>query len=196
MVLGKYIDINFLINEGANMKKLSFTLMLNILLILITSSCVSAVRYDGPYEGRVIDADTGEPIEGVVVLGVWNKEYPTAGGAVHKFHDARETKTDENGEFSIQGMGVEILSNVIPMDVLIFKAGYEHIGMGPWASFKKSSHFRKIIKWEGNRAIIPLKKWTIEERKNRFGSYYVNIPNEKKRLLLQEVDKEKNEISK
>ena len=196
MVLGKYIGINFAINEGENMKKLSFVLMLNILLILLTSSCVSAVRYEGPYKGRVIDADTGEPIEGVVILGVWNKEYPTPGGAVHKFHDARETKTDKNGEFSIQGMGVEILSNVIPMDVLIFKAGYEHIGMGPWASFKKSSHFRKIIKWEGNRAIIPLKKWTIEERKNRFGSYYVNIPNEKKRLLLQEVDKEKNEISK
>ena len=54
---------------------LSFLLM----IIISTFGCVYAVRYDGPYRGKVIDAETLGPLEGVVVLGVWYREYPTPG---------------------------------------------------------------------------------------------------------------------
>jgi protocatechuate 3,4-dioxygenase beta subunit len=94
------------------------------------------VRYDGHYEGRIIDADTGQPIEGVVVLGVWYREYPGAGGAVHEYYDARETVTDQNGEFKIEGLGLLVMSNIIPMDVLIFKAGHTHYGLMTWKGLK------------------------------------------------------------
>ena len=176
------------------MKRLCGVAILNILVVLATFTCAYGIRYDGPYSGRVIDADTGAPVEGVVVLGVWNTEQITPGGAVHNFHDARETVTDKNGEFEIPGMGLKILGNVTPMDVLIFKAGYEHIGMGSWESLKSDLILRKKIKWEGKKAIIPLKKLTMEERKQRFGSYYVDIPNEKQKLLLKETKKEDKEI--
>lgn len=198
------------------MKNLLFIAMVSILGVLITSGCAYGVRYDGPYSGRIIDADSGEPIEGVVVLGEWSKEITTPGGAVHEFYDARETVTDKNGEFSIPGMGLEIMSNVTPMDVLIFKAGYEHIGMGPWSGLKSVGwkgeyeesydpikkikvkkrlyDLKKKVKWERDKAIIPLRRWTLEERRNRFGSYYVDIPNEKKKLLLKEIEKEDREI--
>ena len=128
------------------------------------------------------------------MLGVWNTEQITPGGAVHNFHDARETVTDKNGDFEIPGMGLKILGNVTPMDVLIFKAGYEHIGMSSWESLKSDLILRKKIKWEGTKAITPLKKLTIEERRKRFGSYYVDIPNEKQKLLLKETKKEDKEI--
>jgi hypothetical protein len=176
------------------MKRVFIAVVVNILILLATLTCAYGIRYDGPYSGRVIDADTGAPVEGVVVLGVWNTEQITPGGAVHNFHDARETVTDKNGEFEIPGMGLKILSNVTPMDVLIFKAGYEHIGMGSWESLKVDLILRKKIKWEEKKAIIPLKKLTIEERRKRFGSYYVDIPNEKQKLLLKETKKEDKEI--
>jgi hypothetical protein len=176
------------------MKKVCSAVLVNILLALATLSCAYGMRYDGPYGGRVIDTDTGAPIEGVVVLGIWNTEIITPGGAVHDFHDARETVTDKNGDFEIPGKGFKILSNVTPMDVLIFKAGYEHIGLYPWASLKEDLILRKKIKWEGKKAIIPLKKLTMEERKKRFGSYYVDIPNEKQIFLLKEIKKEDTEI--
>jgi len=176
------------------MKRLCGVAILNILVVLATLTCAYGIRYDGPYSGRVIDADTGAPVEGVVVLGVWNTEQITPGGAVHNFHDARETVTDKNGDFEIPGMGLKILGNVTPMDVLIFKAGYEHIGMSSWESLKSDLILRKKIKWEGTKAIIPLKKLTIEERRKRFGSYYVDIPNEKQKLLLKETKKEDKEI--
>ncbi len=175
------------------MKKLMLFL---IGISLFFPSCAHAVRYDGPYSGKVIDADTKEPIEGVVVLGVWYTAQFSPAGATHNFYDAKETVTDKNGEFSILGMGLRVLSTLELREVVIFKTGYEHLAIGPWVSLKKDILLRKRIQWEGNKAIIPLKKWTLEERRNRFGSYYVNIPEEKQRLLLQEIEKENREIGK
>jgi len=173
------------------MKKIILLAFINFLGVIIFIGCASAVRYDGPYEGRVIDADTGQPIEGVVVLGVWNKEYPTPGGAVHEFYDARETVTDKNGEFSIPGMGLEILSNVTPMDVLIFKTGYRYLE-STWRGLKVDILLSKKIKWEGNKAIIPLKKLTMEERKKQgTPSFPSEAYKEKKMpLFIKEINKE------
>jgi len=56
------------------------------------------------FSGRVIDADTLEPIEGAVVVAVWHKNWPGIGtGADTKFKMAREVLTDTNGEWSIKG---------------------------------------------------------------------------------------------
>jgi len=177
------------------MKKVFSVVILNILMVLATFTCAYGIRYDGPYSGRVIDADTGAPVEGVVVLGVWNTEQITPGGAVHNFHDARETVTDKNGEFEIPGMGLKILGNVTPMDVLIFKAGYEHIGMSSWASLKEDLILRKKIKWEGKKAIIPLKKLTMEERRKKRDPDYppTEAPKEKIILMLEEINKDRIE---
>ena len=173
------------------MKRLCGVAILNILMVLATFTCAYGIRYDGPYSGRVIDADTGAPVEGVVVLGVWNTEQITPGGAVHNFHDARETVTDKNGDFEIPGMGLKILGNVTPMDVLIFKAGYEHIGMSSWESLKSDLILRKKIKWEGNKAIIPLKTLSIDERKKKGPPTRPSIPVERMQILTKEISKER-----
>jgi hypothetical protein len=173
------------------MKRILFTLIF-ISLVLSVTSCYgfAVIRKDGPYEGRVIDADTREPIEGVVVLGVWYKENPGPGGAVSEYYDATETVTDKNGEFKIDGLGLLVISNVIPMDVLIFKAGYEYES-GLWSALKK---YAKKIKWEGNKAIIPLRKLTMEERKKQgTPDYPSEAPQEKIMLMLKEINKDRTE---
>lgn len=166
---------------------------ITITVIMISLGCSSAIRYDGHYEGRVIDADTGEPIEGVVVLGVWYKETPTPAGAVSSYYDARETVTDKNGEFEIPGMGLKILSTVAPMNVLIFKAGYEYIDAS-WVSFKIDEMLKKKITWEGKTAIIPLRKLTMDERSQK-GSpdFSSQIPGEKMELMLKEINNDRLE---
>ncbi len=201
MEFGKYIG-----TKEHKMKKIMLATILNLLGILIFSGCSSAVRVDGPYEGRVMDADTGQPIEGVVVLGVWYTEMATPAGATHKFYDARETVTDKNGEFYIQGMGTQILSNVIPMDVTIFKTGYEYLAT-PWESLKTSQYLiqKENIRWEGAKAIIPLKKLTIEERlkqvlpniyleeRTEEGITNLYIPHNIK-LIIKEINKEEESL--
>jgi hypothetical protein len=179
--------ISILIKEVLMMKKL-LAALINIIVILLIAGCASAVRYDGPYKGQVIDADTGKSIEGVVVLGVWYKQNPGPGGAVSEYYDAMETVTDKNGEFKIKGLGLLVMSNIIPMDVLIFKAGYEYES-GLWSALKK---YAKEIKWEGEKAIIPLKKLTMEERKEkRPPSRPSLVPDEKMRKLTEEISKER-----
>jgi hypothetical protein len=169
-------------------------LALFTLIALILASGCYPVRYDGPYKGQVVDAGTGEPIEGAVVLGVWYKEIPTAAGGVSSYYDAEETVTDRNGKFEIKGKGLRILTNITPMNVLIFKAGYQYIGPGMWESLKLDGGLmKKKVAWEGDRAIIPLRKVTMEERRN--DPLYPPIPPaeasiEKVRLILREINKD------
>ena len=164
-------------------------------LLFLLGAC-SPVKYDGPYKGRIIDAATGQPVEGVVVLGVWYTSIPGAGGTLHGFYDAMETVTDKNGDFEIKGLGLKIMSSVDPMDVLIFKAGYEYVGMYQWASFKIDQSLAEKVKWEESRVIVPLKRLTVEERKksSTFPSMpYLKAPLEKVKLMLKEVNKEATE---
>ena len=174
-------------NRDVAMKKIVFILFGFLILL---SGCGPLIRYDGTYNGKIIDADTGDPISGVVVLGVWYRVYPGIAGSSSHFNDARETVTDENGEFSIPGKGLSIL---LEFNVLIFKAGHE-CDYGLWESLKISNPWStKKIRWEGDKAIIPLRKLTMEERIKRGTppSPPFKAPFEKVKLYLKEKNKER-----
>jgi hypothetical protein len=168
------------------MRKIILILIVTSLVLSVTScnSC-AVIRKDGPYKGIVIDADTGEPIEGVVVLGVWNREIITPGGATHKFYDAKETVTNKHGEFVIRGLGVKVFCNITPMDVLIFKAGYTAWGYMTWKELKKT------VETEDDMVIIRLKKMTMEERKKQGMPSRPNIPEENMKLMTEEINRER-----
>ncbi len=87
-------------------------------------------------------------------MAVWSKMYGTAGGPVHEYYDARETVTDENGEFTIKGMGPRAVTHLQKMKIVIFKAGYEDFDRSGWEEMKSDEQ----TLWEGEKAIIPLKK--------------------------------------
>jgi hypothetical protein len=161
----------------------------------MTPGCMYVVRYDGTYSGRVVDADTREPIEGAVVLGTWYTERPTVAGAVHEYYDARETLTDKDGGFSIHGQGLRIFSKLLPMSVLIFKAGYSYENEGIWdASLKAGLYSKDRIKWEDDKPIFSLKKLTIEERKKQGSPDYPSeAPEQKRILMLKEINKDRIE---
>ena len=170
--------------------------LLGIVLFLsgCTYRCFHPVRYDSAYRGKIVDAATGEPIEGVVVLAVWHRSLWSPGGAVTKYYDARETVTDKDGEFEIPGKGILLFSNLEPtVTVLIFKAEYEYIGQGLWRSYLKSDD---RVKWDGKKATFLLKKLSLEERKKRIGP--PSPPHEARKnkieKMLEEINKERREI--
>jgi len=162
---------------------LFFTLMILTLQI----GCVYAVRYDGPYHGKVVDQETREPIERAVILGTWGVYHYGLAGGYTTFHDARETVTDRNGEFTISGHGLLILSSVGPMDALIYKSGYTYYRSGPWSTIKTGLYSSKDVKWEGNVPIFPLRKLTEEERKKQLLPSEDDVPSV---LMRQEINKE------
>jgi len=169
------------------------TIVLYVVFCVMSAGCVQVVGYEGDYKGRVIDAETGQPISGVVVLGVWYSKTPTPAGSTSHFHDARETVTDEKGNFTLSGKGIKILSSVEPANISIYKAGYEYVELGSWESLTYSKILREKIKWEGDRAIIPLKKMTMQERRKEGTPSRPSIPDEKMQLLTKEVNKDRVE---
>jgi hypothetical protein len=159
-------------------------------LILVLLFVVYPPRYEGTYHGQVVEAETGTPIAGAVVLGVWTREYLTVAGGVDRFYKAREVLTDANGNFTLPGMGLLLMSNIVPANIVIFKAGYEYLGPYYWETFRAGQIIGKRVRWEGEKAIIPLKKPTLEERKKRLIGEAVSVPQEKQKLLIRELNKE------
>jgi hypothetical protein len=82
------------------------------------------------------------------------------------------------------------------MDILIFKAGYEYLGLWSWKPFIENTIPQKNIQWEGDMAIIPLKKLTMKERKKirgPKGRLSANIPDKKIKLMLNEINKDRKQ---
>jgi hypothetical protein len=55
----------------------------------------------GPYTGRVLDAETTQPIAGAAVIAIWTREIPVGAHMPEQDWDAYETLSDANGEFTI-----------------------------------------------------------------------------------------------
>ena len=99
------------------------------LTILIIGVFFATIAYAaGPWKGKVIDAETKKPIEGAVVLAVWDRNYRTPTGGSSYFYEAKEVLTDKDGRFEIPSY---ITINLLPLisyiegpTFTIFKPGY------------------------------------------------------------------------
>ena len=175
------------------MKK-NLILLLILIILLLQTGCLYAVRYDGPYRGKVVDQVTREPLEGVVVLGTWSVYHFGLGGGYSTYYDARETVTGKNGEFVIQGEGLRILSSIKPMSFVIFKAGHTYFE-SHWDALKPEVYAKDELQWEGEMPVFQLKKLTTEEKKKAYGPH--DPPREatfeKVKLMLMEIDKNDRE---
>ena len=78
------------------------------------------------FEGKVVDTETKEPIEGAAVLAVYYGSTDSIAGSSHYAVDAQETLTDANGEFKIPAQTVKLkdVSGKPRGKLMIFKPGY------------------------------------------------------------------------
>ena len=74
-----------------------------LLLIWVVWGSISSSAYAATFKGKVIDADTREPIEGAVVVAVWHEATATISGESTRLEDVKETLTDKKGEWTIEG---------------------------------------------------------------------------------------------
>lgn len=97
-------------------------------LLTLTSGCAAPFYVAKSIHGRVIDAETKQPLPGTVVVAQWVLEQPFRGPA--KRLNAEEAITDQNGDFNIPGWGPRCrpwyaeLGSHDPW-LLVFKAGYK-----------------------------------------------------------------------
>jgi hypothetical protein len=90
--------------------------------------CAPPFYFAESTRGRVIDAQTKQPLPGAVIIGLWDMEEPfKASGRVLT---AQETTADQNGNFTLPGWGPKLrpcLARLLDHDpgLIVFRSGYE-----------------------------------------------------------------------
>jgi hypothetical protein len=124
--IGVTVIVGFAIE---NKRKRILVIMLILLVISMASnrSIYWILYWDGPHYGKVVDADTGEPIVGASVAGIWEFEYLHIKSSVG-FANAKETVTNKDGKFTIPlafAFTFWPFSVLEEMAIVVFKPGYD-----------------------------------------------------------------------
>lgn len=168
------------------MKKFIIPILL-IIVFLFSSSISSTTAHAGSifynkpeFRGRIIDAETKEPIESAVAVVLYDK-WAMIGGpggpSSYTFH-AKETLTNNKGEFSLPSYSSLTLSSMdAGVTFIFYKPGYmASYGLANRSPLLTEAYFstgnvgeeievaaktfdkRSYIKWKGPVGIVELKK--------------------------------------
>jgi len=86
-----------------------------IFMVVMSSSCYAEII------GKVADAETGQPVEGAIVLVQWTKTKGMPGMIHHEVDKIVEVETDKEGRFSIAEKYNPLINTA---DIVIYKDGY------------------------------------------------------------------------
>lgn len=120
-------------------------------------------RSRGPYRGRVIDADTRQPIAGAVVVARWTRLRVFPAHSMTVPHALRETLTGADGGWVIEARDLESggpLKKLHRPTFVIFVPGY---GAYPWKQVAPTGFLGGIF--EGAGATVELRR--LQDREER-----------------------------
>lgn len=108
------------------MKKHYFILLISVLFVI--SGCATTYKHE-PIEMKVIDADTHEPLEGVIAVAIWTLSMGTVGGNVEVGTlQVLEAVSDNNGRIFFPAWGPlspkKGLLDYRGAQINLFKPGY------------------------------------------------------------------------
>jgi hypothetical protein len=129
---------------------------------LTSAACGGERTYTAePIAARIVDADTGAPVEGVNVVAAWQAKGGLEGGNIMGYVTVMEDVTNANGEFSFPGWGPKRWSNGAIRDgaplLILFKPGYDAALL--WESKYGVEFAPSHLSSSWNGMAIPLKKY-------------------------------------
>ena len=119
----------------------------------------------GPWRAQIVDAETGQSVEGVIVLAIWDRKSFGWPHPDREHYDAEELVSDHDGRVVI---AARHLPRATPLHVVIgpivtmFKSGY-----GVWR-FRRAGGLRDAKEWAdlGGDAVFELvRAKTLDERR-------------------------------
>ncbi|MGK0296757.1 MAG: hypothetical protein ACI9XC_000350 [Gammaproteobacteria bacterium] len=119
-----------------------------------------------PISGKVVDADTGEPLENAIVIAVWELEqgFGLEGTIPSGYMNVTEVVTDKEGKYFIEGWGPlrrpsgGYLGHYAPR-LIVFKDGYKHFFYGNlYDSIFKDNRRESLHRSSWDREIIKINK--------------------------------------
>jgi hypothetical protein len=174
-------------------------LALALAVALTSASLPSTSEAGGPWKAQIIDAETGQPVEGVIVLLMWLKMTRSLGGPSGKYHDAEEAVTGPDGRFEVgrrRTFTFNPFTYIQGPYVTVFKPGYGQWRVKDWD--KKPPEWEEldageVLEKEGVvLELQPLK--TRAERLNFYRGrmwYRGGVPPEKMKRLSEAEDAER-----
>ena len=131
-------------------------------LALVSVACGSERTYTAePIAARIVDADTGAPVEGVNVVAAWQAKGGLEGGNIMGYVTVMEDVTNANGEFSFPGWGPKKWRNGAIRDgaplLILFKPGYDVRFLWETKYGVEFAPSDLSSSWDGK--VIPLKKF-------------------------------------
>ena len=153
---------------------------------------VSEASAGGPWGARVVDAETGQPLAGVVVLAWWTRSYPSLGGwAATEYYASEEVVTGPDGRFRIGSRWSYIIPLLFKVDGpewRLFKAGY---GRWDYGDVENGERF-----YGGKEITISLPSLKTREERSAFLQAPMTVdadivPLERKLRLLEAVNAER-----
>ncbi|HZO42617.1 MAG TPA: hypothetical protein VFE97_25605 [Methylomirabilota bacterium] len=128
------------------MMRTSVLLVLYAVLALHVSPAVAEAA--GPWKAQVVDAETKQPLEGVVVLAWWTRSVRSFGGPGEEYRDSQEVLTDKDGRFAIASRWFWSLNPLV-----FFRGPFFAMFKSPYGGFRWPGY-------EGSEA------WPQEKRKS------------------------------
>jgi len=133
-----------------------------------------------PTEGWIIDADTKQPMEDVIVVANWQLHKSTVGEKIPADHlHIMETLTDRNGRYYFEGWEPRAAQWGFFIDrdpeLLFYKEGYQYLGLkNPLRSEIDTSKVRQSV-WTGKT--IELKRFdgNLEDYATHLSSLYASM---------------------
>jgi len=161
---------------------------------------VPSAEAGGPWRAQVVDAETGQPIEGVVILAYWIKYKASPGGwAGAEYYAAEEVVTGRDGRFEIPAKiafnWLPFLTQIRGPEFKIFKPGHGRWRVRGIETLPEA--WRELQEWDllAKDGIVielpPLK--TREQRLKFYGAlgWPGFIPPEKTRRMREAEDAER-----
>jgi hypothetical protein len=136
-------------------------------LLLPLQACAQLTYSAKEIHGKIVDADTGQPLEGVNIIAQWKIDRAWVGDEKALLH-VTEAVTDKDGNYSFPAWGPITLPPLADFGegrdplISIFKSGYdvEFLDNGivsdiryrrtPLGEFKWNGATTKLKKWKGN----------------------------------------------
>lgn len=142
------------------MMRRALGIVLAVLLTVVPGD--EAAHAAGPWRGEIVDADTGAPLEGVVVLAYWTRQAGRLlGWSTPAYHGSEEVLTNADGTFAIAARPsctIPFVTRVRGPEWIMFKPGY-----GRWRFVGSGHGFG-----EGERVLIALPRLRTDEERRKF----------------------------
>jgi len=167
-----------------------------IILAMLSMSFIFTSHTHAEFKGKVVDAVTGKPMEGAVVLMYWYR-ICLHRFATEEFFDAEESLADGRGMFEIKGhkMNWNPLCRIDIPHFYIYKEGYKAIKLAWVISVFKKEYMKEYLFFEGDLIVFKLQKpktgkeklWAIPTRGNFLDTY--------QEILIKEINKARKALN-